>query len=90
MFGTMWIVDKRFDIRFFAVASCMLGYIELSEFLDFGVGIHTFAQYLTAEKRIQVSLKKYLKMMKGNLSRIFFYLVNRNEMIDYCQCLSKN
>ena len=52
----MWKFDIPIDTRFFAVASCMLGYIEMTVF-DFGTAIHTFALYITAVKRIQVSLR---------------------------------
>lgn len=54
IFATMKIVNIRFDTRFFALASCMLSYMELTV-LDFGTAIYTFAQYLSAEKRIRVS-----------------------------------
>jgi hypothetical protein len=58
MFATIWTFDIRFDTQFFAVASCMLGYIEISV-LDFGTGIHGLAQYISAEKRIQVSASAF-------------------------------
>ncbi len=90
IFATMWFFDIRFDTRFFAIASCMLGYIELSV-LNFGVGIHTFAQYLTAEKRIQVHcLGELEEEEKEVLFRISYYWVNRKEMIDCYQHRSKN
>ena len=54
LFATIWKFDIRFNTQFFAVASCMLGYIEMSV-LYFGTGIHSLAQYISAEKRIQVS-----------------------------------
>ena len=53
IYTLMWLWNIHFDTRFFAVASCMLYYLEIS-LLDFGTGIHTLAQYISAEKRIQV------------------------------------
>lgn len=53
----MWSLDMRFDTRFFAVASCMVGYLEISV-IEFGVGVHDFVHYLTAVKRLKVSSTK--------------------------------
>lgn len=84
IFSMMWTIDLRFDTRFFAIAACMLGYIEVSV-LNFGIGMHTVAQYFSAEKRIRVSLEKLeLVDQLEILFRIFCYSMNRNEMIGYC------
>jgi len=56
MYGTMWSLDMRFDTRFFAIASCMLSYLELS-LIDFGTGIRNLVNYVAATKRIQVCWK---------------------------------
>ncbi|CAF4234850.1 unnamed protein product, partial [Rotaria sp. Silwood2] len=55
IYGTMWSLDMNFDIRLYAVASCMLNYLEIS-LMDFSIVIHDFVHYLTAEKRIQTFL----------------------------------
>jgi hypothetical protein len=55
IYGTMWSLDMRFDTRVFAVASCMLSHLEIS-LTDFGVGVRDFVHYITAEKRMKVSL----------------------------------
>jgi hypothetical protein len=57
IYGTMWSLDMRFDTRFFAVASCMVGYLEISV-IEFGIGVHDFVHYLTAVKRLKVSSTK--------------------------------
>jgi hypothetical protein len=64
MYGTMWALNMRFDTRFFTIASCMLGNLEITV-IDFGVGIRDFVHYLTAEKRITVSLFNNLFTMKA-------------------------
>ncbi len=58
MYGTMWSLDMRFDTRFFAVASCMLSHVDNS-LLNFGTGIHSLVDYLTAAKRIQVCFTSF-------------------------------
>jgi hypothetical protein len=70
MYGIMWSLDMRFDTRFFAVASCMLGHLEYS-LLEFGKGMGDLVNYLAAAKRIQVSFhifSSYSLQMQG----IFF------------------
>jgi hypothetical protein len=58
MYGTMWSFDMRFDTRFFAVASCMLGHLELS-LSSFGGGIRNLVDYFAAAKRIQVCFTSF-------------------------------
>ena len=58
VYGALWAWDIRFNIRFFAVAACLISTLELSV-LEFGVGVQDFARYLTAAKRLRVSLIKY-------------------------------
>ena len=53
MYGTMWALHIGFDARFFAVASCMLSYLEYS-LMEFGTAIRHLVNYLAAAKRIQV------------------------------------
>lgn len=88
IFSMMWMIDLRFDTRFFAIAACMLGYIEVSV-LNFGIGIHSVAQYFSAEKRIRVSWNEFLACNEERYCRNFCYLMNPNEMIDYCRHPSK-
>ena len=51
----MFSLDMRFDTRFFAISSVMLGYLEIS-LLDFGNGIRSLVNYLAAAKRIEVGI----------------------------------
>lgn len=53
MYATMWSLNIHFDIRFFAVASCILGYLGFAIW-SFGSGIRHLVNYLAATKRIQV------------------------------------
>jgi hypothetical protein len=71
MYGTMWAFDMRFDTRFFAIASCMLNYLEYS-LIEFGVAIRNLVNYLTAVKRIQVCLKTFFSNYSIEMKRIFF------------------
>ena len=59
IYGTMWSLNMRFDTAFFAVVACLLSYLEMSVG-DFGVGIRNLVNYLTAAKRIQVSMNSSL------------------------------
>ncbi|CAF3332630.1 unnamed protein product [Rotaria socialis] len=52
IFGIMWLLSMHFDTGLFAVASCMLGYLEIS-LMEFGMGMHDLVHYAAAEKRIQ-------------------------------------
>ena len=49
----MWTLDIKFDIRFFAVASCLISDLEIAV-MEFGAGAHDFVHYLAAAKRIRV------------------------------------
>ena len=84
LYAAMWTWDIRFDTRFFAVASCLLGYLEVSV-LDFGASIHTIAQYISAEQRIQVSRCDARRGEKVGylLPRRFCSWLNQNEIIDW-------
>jgi hypothetical protein len=76
MYGIMWLLDMRFDTRFFAVASCMLGHLEYS-LLEFGKGMGDLVNYLAAAKRIQVSFH-------------ISYWMNLKEIVDFRQLQTKN
>jgi hypothetical protein len=52
----MWLFSIQFDTRFFAIASCMLGYMRLSVVDFFQFAIRFLVNYMAAQKRIQVSL----------------------------------
>ena len=55
MYGTMWSLDLRFDTQFFAIASCMLGFMRFSVVDFFSNAIRDLSHYLPARKRIEVS-----------------------------------
>ncbi len=59
MYGAMWSLEIKFDTRFFALASCMLGYMRLSIVDFFSFGVRGLVHYLAAKTRIQVSLMIY-------------------------------
>lgn len=75
MYGMFWASDKHFDARFFAVASCMMGYLEVSLW-DFGIGVHDLAHYLTAEKRMTVSGQTVL-CEDERIARVGIYVAGR-------------
>ncbi|CAF4608413.1 unnamed protein product, partial [Rotaria sp. Silwood2] len=56
MYGTMWSLGIQFDTRFFALASCMLGYMRLSIIDFFTYAVRYLVYYLAAKKRIQTFL----------------------------------
>ncbi|CAF3410899.1 unnamed protein product [Rotaria socialis] len=56
MYGTMWSLGIHFDTRFFAVASCMLGYMRLSIIDFFTFAVRHLVHFLAAKKRIQTFL----------------------------------
>ncbi|CAF3009500.1 unnamed protein product [Rotaria sp. Silwood2] len=53
MYGTMWWLNIRFDIRFFAVASCLLGHMRLTVVEFFNNAVRDLVHYMAAQKRIQ-------------------------------------
>ncbi|CAF4205310.1 unnamed protein product, partial [Rotaria sordida] len=56
MYGTMWWFNIRFDIRFFAVASCLLSHMRLTVVDFFNNAVKDFVHYMAAQKRIQTFL----------------------------------
>ncbi|CAF3984050.1 unnamed protein product, partial [Rotaria magnacalcarata] len=56
MYGTMWSLGIHFDTRFFALASCMLGYMRLSIIDFFTFAVRHLVHFLAARKRIQTFL----------------------------------
>ena len=56
MYGVMWFFDLRVTTQFFVVAACMLGFMRVHIVLFFSNGIHDLALYLSAEKRLKVTL----------------------------------
>ncbi|CAF4106053.1 unnamed protein product [Rotaria sordida] len=56
MYGTMWWFNIRFDIHFFAVASCLLGHMKLSVVEYFNFGMKYLIHYMAAQKRIRTFL----------------------------------
>ncbi len=55
MYGTMWAFDIKFDTRFYAIAACMLAFMQISAMIFIALGIRDLAQYLSAQRRIKVS-----------------------------------
>ena len=49
MYGAMWSLDLRFDTRFFAIASCMLGFMRISVIEYFTGAVRDFSHYLSAK-----------------------------------------
>ncbi|UJR21510.1 hypothetical protein I4U23_024596 [Adineta vaga] len=56
MYGTMWSSNIRFDTRFFAIASCILGFMRVHVIDFFSNGIRDLSNYLAARKRIEAFL----------------------------------
>ena len=54
MYGTMWSLNIRLDIRFFAIASCIMGFIKVYVIHFFGSAVSDLSNYLVARKRIEV------------------------------------
>ena len=54
MYGTMWKLDIRFDTRFFAIASCVLGFMRIHVINFFSYAIRDLSNYFVARKRIEV------------------------------------
>jgi len=67
MCAAMWSFNIQFDTRFFAIASCMLGYMRLSVVDFFHYAIRYLVNYIAAQKRIQVSLWEISRMIKLSL-----------------------
>jgi hypothetical protein len=59
MYGAMWSLGIKLDTRFFALASCMLGYMRLSIIDFFTYAVRYLVYYWAAKKRIQVSMDLY-------------------------------
>ena len=54
MYGTMWSLNIRLDIRFFAIASCIMRFIKIYVIDFFGNAVRDLSNYLVARKRIEV------------------------------------
>jgi hypothetical protein len=59
MYGTMWSLDIRFDIRLFTISYVLLTYTHQSNISYFNFAIRDLFNYLAAEKRIRVSLNRF-------------------------------
>jgi hypothetical protein len=53
IYGTLWSLDMRIDTSFFAVTTCLLGYLEFAV-MYFSFSIRYLVNYLTATKRMEV------------------------------------
>ncbi|CAF2103986.1 unnamed protein product [Rotaria magnacalcarata] len=56
MYGAMWWFNIRFDTRFFAIASCLLGHLRLTVVEFFSAAVKDFVHYIAAQRRIQAFL----------------------------------
>ncbi len=50
----MWSVNIRLDTRFFAIASCMLGFMRVNVIDFFSNAIRDLSNYFVSRKRIEV------------------------------------
>ena len=57
IYGTLWSLDMRIDISFFAVTTCLVTNLE-SAVMDFGFSIRCLVNYLTASKRMEVIITR--------------------------------
>lgn len=55
MYGTIWSLNMRFDTRLFVISSCFLSYLE-ELLMDLGIAMRHLTNYITAVRRIQVSV----------------------------------
>jgi hypothetical protein len=55
MYSTMWSLNIQLNSQFFAVACCMLSYMRTPIVKFFSTAVKSFANYMSAQKRIQVS-----------------------------------
>ncbi|CAF4098406.1 unnamed protein product [Adineta steineri] len=53
MYGTMWSLNIRLDTRFFAISSCLLGFMRVYCIDFFSNAIRDLSNYLVARKRIE-------------------------------------
>ncbi len=60
MYGTMWSLDMRFDTRLFTVSYILLSYTHQSSITYFNFAIRDLLNYMAAQKRIRVSLNRFL------------------------------
>ena len=86
MYGAMWSLNIRFDARFFAVASCILGFMKVFTIDFFSNAIRDFSNYLVARKRIEVCIRKIKTdvPMKFTPFRHFCSLTSANGTVDCC------
>jgi hypothetical protein len=64
MYGTMWSLNIRFDTRFFAIASCVMGFMRVYVIDFFSNAIRDLSDYLAARKRIEVWRNNHLFYLK--------------------------
>ena len=63
----MWSFDIRADTRFFALAACLLYYLEVSV-IELIIAVRDSAHYLTAERRLTVNTQD----ARGAVTGMFF------------------
>ena len=55
MYGVMWSLNIPLDIRFFAIASRLTGFMKIYVIEFFGNAVRDLSTYLVSRKRIEVS-----------------------------------
>ena len=60
MYATIWALNIRLDTQFFAVASCLLAYMQTPIVEFFSIGVKAFVNYMAAQKRIKVSTHDFI------------------------------
>ncbi len=60
MYATMWALNIQLVTQFFAVASCLLAYMQTPIVEFFSIGVKAFVHYMAAQKRIQVSSDDFI------------------------------
>ena len=66
MYGTLWTLDMRFDTRLFTISYILLSHTHSSSVSYFNFAIRDLLNYMAAQKRIRVSLNRFLNnVIKG-------------------------
>ena len=59
MYGVMWSLNIPLDIRFFAIASRLTGFMKLYVIEFFAYAVSNLSNYLVSQKRIEVSRYRF-------------------------------
>lgn len=55
MYMAMWMANVGLDVRIFAVASCLIYFLQSSVMRLFGYALHGLVKFLAARNRIEVT-----------------------------------